>query len=139
MNHKTVTVNFICLLYGYGCKEISLKSSDILEYVPILEKIFKSNGTFEKCDVLSDYFVRTPVSESYDHFSDLLLETVIGCELGTYNERYDSIELDINAWQLKKAKEATSGVEQEAVAEFINIYNERCNKVSSYKMKKEIS
>lgn len=86
---KRIIVTMYLILQDYGYSEVSLKQNDLLDYVPKLEKLLEKNGL-----LVSDLFVKTPVSETYDEYKNFLIKELYGGRLGSFNEKYDTIILD---------------------------------------------
>lgn len=94
--HQFLREVYYHLLYA-GYEDISLKSDDLLAYVPQMEEIVKASDID-----LDDLFVKTPVSETYDKYKDYLISTFIQENVGYFNDRYDTITLVNNPYLIKK-------------------------------------
>lgn len=86
---KEIVITMYLTLSNYGYSEVSLKNEDLLEYIPKLENLLKKYHLF-----VSDLFVRTPVSETYDEYKNFLIEELYGKRLGFFNDKYNTIILE---------------------------------------------
>ena len=94
--HQFLREVYYHLLYA-GYEDISLKSEDLLSYVPQMEEIVNTSDID-----LDDLFIKTPVSETYDKYKDYLISTFIQENVGYFNDRYDTITLVNNPYLIKK-------------------------------------
>lgn len=94
--HQFLREVYYHLLYA-GYEDMSLKSDDLLAYVPQMEEIVNASDID-----LDDLFVKTPVSETYDKYKDYLISTFIQENVGYFNDRYDTITLVNNPYLIKK-------------------------------------
>lgn len=94
--HQFLREVYYKLLWS-GYEDISLKSEDLLSYIPQMEEIVNASDID-----LDDLFVKTPVSETYDKYKDYLISTFIQENVGYFNDRYDTITLVNNPYLIKK-------------------------------------
>lgn len=66
--HQFLREVYYHLLYA-SYEDMSLKSDDLLAYVPQMEEIVNASDID-----LDDLFVKTPVSETYDKYKDYLIK-----------------------------------------------------------------
>lgn len=85
-----------CKMVQEGYEQISLKSADVQEYVPRLEKVFTNIG------IISDAFCKTPVDETYDRFKSYVIQCLVRTRHGYFNDEYNQIEIQINSFFAQK-------------------------------------
>jgi len=90
-------------LQQYGYYIVSLKNEDLLEYVPKIEKVLMEYGLKD-----SDLFIKTPVLETYDKYKDFLIKYLYECNLGCFNEKYDTIILNCSDFYISKCQKLMS-------------------------------
>lgn len=101
MENKYVTRQLLKTVYltlkQVGYDDISLKQEELLNYVPKIEKILEENKLLD-----TDFFVKTPISETYDKYKTLLIEIFIGEKIGYFNDKYDTITLNCTDYYINK-------------------------------------
>lgn len=103
-----ILFTIFCKMKNEGYNELSLDSSSVSKYAPKLKNLF------ERYDIISDAFVQTPVEETYDKFSNYVIQILIGRKFGYFNAAYSKITLDINQYMINKTLK-----EYEELSEFI--------------------
>lgn len=96
---RKMIVEMYLTLQEWGCCEVSLKTEDLLTYVPKLKKLLEEYGL-----LISDLFIRTTVSKNCDEYRNFLIQELYGGKLGYFSDRYDAIILKHpkiyrNKWQ----------------------------------------
>lgn len=103
--HLLETVYLTLKQYDYS--SVSLKSVDLLKYVPKIEEILKEKDLLD-----SDLFIKTPVEETYDQFKNFLISRLLRPRVGYFNENYDAIILNCTDYYIKRCQDSLENYEE---------------------------
>lgn len=96
---KKIIIAMYLTLLNYGYSKVFLKKEDLQEYIPKLENLLKRYHLF-----LGNLFIKTPISESYDEYTNFLIRELFGNHLGYFNYKYDAIILECSKFDIDKCQ-----------------------------------
>lgn len=86
-----------------GYSEISLKTQDLLEYVPKIEFLLREYGFEDK-----ELFLKTPGLETYDKFKEFLITNLCENKVGYFNDKCDAIIISCHDFYIWRCQEWAS-------------------------------